>query len=160
MSRQQLQQIGLGVGSVLSSDVASVAGVLSAGLGLLNLRYSRGDESSRTNSACVTCRVRDTIRTLWWASSRRSRWRAVEGGAVPGWAATHPDPVNREEDIREIIGASGQDYSEYIRRGEEYVRSLDGMTFGQDPREGFFDEGRSTTRSWRSRSISPGDGRR
>ena len=45
MSRQQFQQIGLGVGSILSSDVASVAGVLSAGLGLLNLRYSRGDES-------------------------------------------------------------------------------------------------------------------
>jgi predicted Zn-dependent protease len=48
--------------------------------------------------------------------------------------------VNREADIREIIAASGQDYSEYIRRGEEYLRSLDGMTFGQDLREGFFDE--------------------
>ena len=62
------------------------------------------------------------------------------GGSVPGWATTHPDPVNREEDIRELIAASGQDYSEYIRRGEEYLRSLDGMTFGEDPREGFFDE--------------------
>ena len=31
MSRQQLQQVGLGVGSILSSDVASAAGVLSAG---------------------------------------------------------------------------------------------------------------------------------
>ena len=38
-----------------------------------------------------------------------------------------------------MIAASGQDYSEYTRRGEEYLRSLDGMTFGQDPREGFFE---------------------
>ncbi|MCH7933086.1 MAG: M48 family metalloprotease, partial [Gemmatimonadetes bacterium] len=45
MSRQQLQQVGLGVGSILSSNVASAAGVLSVGLGLLNMRYSRGDES-------------------------------------------------------------------------------------------------------------------
>ena len=45
MSSQQLQQIGLGVGYILSSDVASVAGALSVGLGLLNMRYSRGDES-------------------------------------------------------------------------------------------------------------------
>jgi predicted Zn-dependent protease len=60
-------------------------------------------------------------------------------GRVPGWAATHPDPVNREEDIREIISAAGQDFSEYARRGEEYLQSLDGMTFGQDPRQGFFE---------------------
>jgi predicted Zn-dependent protease len=62
------------------------------------------------------------------------------GGGVPDWASTHPNPVNREEDIREFIAASGQDYSQYITRGDEYLRSLDGMTFGQDPREGFFEE--------------------
>jgi len=61
-------------------------------------------------------------------------------GSVPEWASTHPNPANREADIREIIAASGQDYSEYTRRGEEYLQSLDGMTFGQDPREGFFEE--------------------
>ncbi len=140
MSRQQLQQIGLGVGSVLSSDVASVAGVLSAGLGLLNLSYSRGDESQSDELG-----VRYMSRAGYDPNALVGVFETLAlagggGGSVPGWAATHPDPVNREEDIREIIGASGQDYSEYIRRGEEYLRSLDGMTFGQDPREGFFDE--------------------
>ena len=140
MSRQQLQQIGLGVGSVLSSDVASVAGGLSAGLGLLNLSYSRGDESQSDELG-----VRYMSRAGYDPNALVGVFETLAlagggGGSVPGWAATHPDPVNREEDIREIIGASGQDYSEYIRRGEEYLRSLDGMTFGQDPREGFFDE--------------------
>ncbi len=60
-------------------------------------------------------------------------------GSVPEWASTHPNPVNRAEDIREIIGMSGQDLSGYTQRSEEYLKSLDGMIFGQDPREGFFD---------------------
>ena len=140
MSRQQFQQIGLGVGSILSSDVASVAGVLSAGLGLLNLRYSRGDESQSDELG-----VRYMSRAGYDPNALVGVFRTLAlagggGGSVPGWATTHPDPVNREADIREIIAASGQDYSEYIQRGEEYLRSLDGMTFGQDPREGFFDE--------------------
>ena len=140
MSRQQFQQIGLGVGSILSSDVASVAGVLSAGLGLLNLRYSRGDESQSDELG-----VRYMTRAGYDPNALVGVFQTLAlagggGGSVPGWATTHPDPVNREEDIREIIAASGQDYSEYTRRGDEYLRSLDGMTFGEDPREGFFEE--------------------
>ena len=140
MSRQQFQQIGVGVGSILSSDVASVAGVLSAGLGLLNLRYSRGDESQSDELG-----VRYMTRAGYDPNALVGVFQTLAlagggGGRVPGWATTHPDPVNREEDVREIIAASGQDYSEYIRRDEEYLQSLDGMTFGPDPREGFFDE--------------------
>ena len=140
MSRQQFQQIGVGVGSILSSDVASVAGVLSAGLGLLNLRYSRGDESQSDELG-----VRYMTRAGYDPNALVGVFQTLAlagggGGSVPGWATTHPDPVNREEDVREIIAASGQDYSEYIRRDEEYLQSLDGMTFGPDPREGFFDE--------------------
>ena len=140
MSSQQLQQLGLGVGSVLFSEVASVAGVLSVGLGLLNMRYSRGDESQSDELG-----VRYMTRAGYDPNALVGVFQtlALAGGgegSIPEWASTHPDPVNREADIREIIAASGQDYSGYVRRGDEYLRSLDGMTFGQDPREGFFEE--------------------
>ena len=139
MSTQQLQQIGLGVGSVLSSDVASAAGVLSVGLGLLNLRYSRGDESESDELG-----VRYMSRAGYDPNALIGVFEALAltaggGGRVPEWQATHPNPENREARIRETIAASGQDYSGYIQREEEYLRSLDGMTFGVDPREGFFD---------------------
>ena len=139
MSSQQLQQIGLGVGTILSDDLASVAGVLSVGLGLLNMSYSRGDESQSDRLG-----VRYMSRAGYDPNALVGVFQTLAlagggGGSVPEWASTHPDPVNREEDIREIIAASGQDYSEYIRRDQEYLRSLDGMTFGADPREGFFD---------------------
>ena len=141
MSRQQLQQIGLGVGSVLSSDVASAAGVLSAGLGLLNLSYGRGDESQSDELG-----VRYMSRAGYDPNSLIGVFQTLAlvggggDGGPPEWASTHPDPVNREQDIREIIAATGQDFSEYTRRPEEYLRSLEGLTFGQDPRQGFFEE--------------------
>jgi predicted Zn-dependent protease len=140
MSRQQLQQIGLEVGSVLSSDIASAAGLLSAGLGLLNMSYSRGDESQSDLLG-----VRYMTRAGYDPNALVGVFQTLAlvgggGGRVPEWAATHPDPLNREEDIREIIAAAGQDFSDYIRRPEEYLRSLDGMTFGPDPREGFFED--------------------
>ena len=119
MSSQQLQQIGLGVGTILSDDVASVAGVLSVGLGLLNMSYSRGDESQSDRLG-----VRYMSRAGYDPNALVGVFQTLAlagggGGSVPEWASTHPDPVNREEDIREIIAASGQDYSEYIRRGQE-----------------------------------------
>ena len=140
MSSQQLQQIGLGVGSILSENVASAAEVLSVGLGLLNMRYSRGDESQSDELG-----VRYMTRAGYDPNALVGVFQTLAlagggGGSTPEWASTHPDPVNREEDIREIIAASGQDYSGYTRRGDEYLQSLDGMTFGQDPREGFFEE--------------------
>jgi len=141
MSRQQLQQIGIGVGSVLSSEVASAAGALSAGLGLLNLRYGRGDESQSDELG-----VRYMSRAGYDPNSLTGVFQTLalvggsRDGGPPEWASTHPDPVNREQDIRGIIAATGQDFSEYTRRADEYLRSLNGLTFGQDPREGFFEE--------------------
>src|SRR5205823_13800609 len=45
MSKQQLAQIGLAVGSIASPEFGRYAGVASAGLGVLFLKFSRDDES-------------------------------------------------------------------------------------------------------------------
>src|SRR5690349_2221528 len=45
ISKAQVAQLGLGLGSILSSDIARVAGAASAGLQLLFLKYSRDAES-------------------------------------------------------------------------------------------------------------------
>ena len=44
MSEQQLAQLALGVGAILSPTVAQLGEVASQGLGLLFLKYSRDDE--------------------------------------------------------------------------------------------------------------------
>ncbi len=91
MSSQQLQQIGLGVGTILSDDIASVAGVLSVGLGLLNMRYSRGDES-QSDLLGVRYMSRAGYDPNALVGVFQTLGLAMGGeGSVPGWASTHPD---------------------------------------------------------------------
>jgi predicted Zn-dependent protease len=45
ISKAQVAQLGLGIGSILSPRIAQLSGIASQGLGLLFLKYSRDDES-------------------------------------------------------------------------------------------------------------------
>src|SRR5688500_10041114 len=58
MTRQQIAQIGVGVGSILSSDVAQYAGLASQGLGVRMLKYGRDVVSQDAGVGC-TYTVRD-----------------------------------------------------------------------------------------------------
>ncbi len=64
---------------------------------------------------------------------------AAGGGRVPEWLSTHPNPENREERIERAIAALGRDFSEREVGRDSYLDRLDGMVFGPDPRDGFFD---------------------
>jgi predicted Zn-dependent protease len=143
MSRQQLQQIGLVAGMVLSEHVRQYGGVLAQGLAVLNLSYSRGDESQAdelgvrymSRSGHDARELMDVMRTL----------ALVSGGAserVPEWQLTHPYPENREANLQRIIAESGVDYSGATVDRDRYLRRLDGLVFGPNPREGFFEGSR------------------
>ena len=62
-----------------------------------------------------------------------------QAGKVPGWLSTHPDPGDRYRRLRATIRQQGLEGGN-IRR-EAYLKRLDGMTFGENPREGFFRKG-------------------
>jgi len=139
LSRQQLQQFGLGVGAEVSSDFASAAGVLSAGIQVLNLRYGRGDETQSDELG-----VRYMSRAGYDPNALLGVFQTLAlaaggGGRLPEWQSTHPNPENREARIRELVAASGQDYSGYTSGRDEYLRRLDGLVYGMNPREGFFE---------------------
>jgi predicted Zn-dependent protease len=138
MSRQQLQQIGLGVGMIFSETVREYGGLAAAGLQVLNLSYSRGDESE---SDVLGLRY---ISRLGYDPDAMigvfQMLAAVSGGAegrVPEWQATHPYPENREADIRRRIAEDGLPTSGTVARNA-YLDQIDGLVFGPDPRQGFF----------------------
>lgn len=142
MSRQQLQQIGLGVGMILSEDLREYGGVLATGLGLLNLSYSRGDETQSDELG-----VRYMSRTGYDADALVGVFRmlaSVSGGAegrVPEWQLTHPYPENREEHIRSILDTLSAPSADRVAR-DAFLDRIDGLVYGADPREGYFQEGR------------------
>jgi len=58
-------------------------------------------------------------------------------GRVPEWALTHPYPENREAHIQEVIAASGLPEGGPVER-EALMERLDGLVYGENPREGYF----------------------
>jgi predicted Zn-dependent protease len=60
-------------------------------------------------------------------------------GRVPGWLSTHPTPADRRTRIAQQIQTLPQPVGGTIDR-EEYLARLEGVVFGPNPREGFFEQ--------------------
>jgi len=61
------------------------------------------------------------------------------GGRLPEWQSTHPDPVNRAAASAQRVATMTVDPATLRTGREAYLRRIDGMVFGDNPREGFFD---------------------
>jgi len=141
MTRVQLQQIGLGVGAMLSDDVAEWTGAIGLGLGLLNLRYGRGDESQSDELG-----VRYMSRTGFNPEAMAGVFETLAlasgdpSSRTPEWASTHPYPENREARILEMVAELPPEQLAGARiRADAYLSKLQGMVYGPDPRQGYFE---------------------
>ena len=141
MTRQQIAQIGVGVGSILSSDVAQYAGLASQGLGVLFLKYGR-DAESQSDQLGFKYMVRDgydprAMASMFTTLQRVSR---LEGaGDIPEWASTHPDPGNRVEATKKRLDTLSVPLSKLRDGRETYLPVIAGMTYGEDPRQGYME---------------------
>lgn len=60
------------------------------------------------------------------------------GQAIPTMLSSHPDPGEREQNIPRLAEEWRQEgYEQTIRNQEEYLSRLEGMVFGEDPRQGY-----------------------
>jgi len=141
MSQQQLAQIGLIAGSVLSSQVAQFGGLAQTGLSVLFLKFSRSDESQSDqlglrymmNAGYDPREIVNVFRMLQGVGQLEG------GGRLPQWLSSHPDPENREAWAERAVASVDRSLSGLVVNREGYIRRLDGMVFGENPREGFFD---------------------
>jgi len=142
ITRQQLFGIGLIAGSILSSQVARNAGAIQQGLGVLFLSYSRGDESQADELGFRY------VRRLNYDPHEMSKTFATlervgnlsGGGKLPTWASTHPDPgdrFNKAEQRAATVPADSLQRAVVNRDG--YLRAIDGIVFGVNPRQGYFE---------------------
>jgi predicted Zn-dependent protease len=148
MTRSQAAQIGLGAASVFSPTVGKFGGLAGGALGVWFLKFSRDDER-QADQLGVEYAARagydprevsnffDVLRRLRETSDRET---------MPGWLATHPDPGERVTATR----AAAQQWITQLSLAPErmtvnrddHLRNIDGMVFGDNPREGFVEEGR------------------
>src|SRR5256712_4579176 len=140
MTKQQLAQVGLVVGSIASSEFGRYAGLASQALGVLFLKYSRDNERQADDLGLrYMRRVNYDPREMPHVFEMLARVSQAQGGGrVPEWLATHPDPENRRGPIAQEIAALPQNFSGTAVNRDEYLRRLDGLVFGNNPREGYF----------------------
>jgi predicted Zn-dependent protease len=60
-------------------------------------------------------------------------------GRLPQWMSSHPDPENRQAWAARAVANLKRDLSGLTVNRQPYLRQLDGIVFGENPREGFFE---------------------
>jgi predicted Zn-dependent protease len=145
ISKAQLATLGLGIGSILSSDVAQLAGVASQGLGVLFLKYGRDAETQADDlgfryALGLNYDVRE-MANVFETLNRASQVGGGTGGRLPEWLSTHPNPENRVARTQARLDTLQAPLGNTIVGRDEFLRRIDGLTFGEDPRQGFFEGG-------------------
>jgi predicted Zn-dependent protease len=141
ISKAQVAQLGLGLGSILSPDVARVAGLASQGLSVLFLKYSR-DAENQADMAGFRYALQQNydvreMPNVFKTLDRESN--LAGGGRLPEWLATHPDPGTRIQNISKMLDTVSKPLSNAVVNREGYLQHVAGMTYGEDPRQGFFE---------------------
>jgi predicted Zn-dependent protease len=140
MSQQQLAQIGLAVGSVISEDFAKYAGLAGAGLQVLFLKYSRDDENQADALGVAYARAAgynpaDMAVTF---TALQKMGDLSGGGSLPGFLSTHPLTDARIAHVQEMLEPGDQGL---VRGNETYLRKVENVVYGEDPRQGYVENG-------------------
>src|SRR3954471_13601976 len=138
ISKQELAQIGLGVGSILSSDVAKFGQLASAGLSVLFLKYSRDAENQADQAGFrYALHQGHDVREMSKVFATLDRLsQTAGGGKLPEWLATHPNPGNRIAHIEKMLDTLHRDPSKGMVNRDQYLQHVQGMVYGEDPRQG------------------------
>lgn len=140
MSKQQITQIGLVGASILSPQIAKFGDVLGTGASLLFLKFGRDDELQADElgfkySLAQQYDVRESPKVF----QTLGRLSDASGARIPEWQSTHPDPGNRVQRAEQRLAnvTAAQLASSKVNR-DQYLKVIDGMVFGDDPRQGYF----------------------
>ena len=141
ISKAQLAQLGLGIGSILSSDIARFGQLASAGLSILFLKYSRDAENQADQAGFRYALKQDyDVREMSKVFETLDRLsQSSGGGKLPEWLATHPNPGNRIKHIQQMLDTTHVDLGRAQVNRDSYLRRVQGMTYGEDPRQGYFE---------------------
>ncbi len=140
ITRQQVTGLGLGIASIVSPTVGRYGELAQQALGLLFLKFSRTHENEAdelgveyaTKAGYDPREIPPTYAMLKRVSERA-------GQRLPAFLSTHPDPGDREAHTAELARVASAGKTGLLTARHEYLLRLEGMVFGNDPREGYFE---------------------
>jgi predicted Zn-dependent protease len=139
-TRQASVGLGAAVTSIFFPEAAPYAAAAQTGLGVLFLKYDRAQEVQSDGLG-----VRYAAKAGWQPSGMSGVLEtlgrisaASDRGGVPNWLATHPQPADRvtkvADDVATVEAASPG--AQWTVNRDQYWQRLNGLVFGDDPREG------------------------
>ncbi|MBG8555560.1 M48 family metalloprotease [Hymenobacter guriensis] len=144
-TRSTIANGALILGSLLSKRVASLAQPASQVVGLGLLKYGRDDESESdqlgvkysTKIGYDASRMADFFQTL-------QRTEQASGAAsVPTFLSSHPNSANRYTTVKKLAAQAKQGAGNraLATNHNGYLQRLDGLVYGDDPRQGYVQSG-------------------
>ena len=141
MSKAQLAQMGFAVGTILNPEFSDVGEAAGTGLGLLFLKFGRNDERQADElgfryaltGGYDVREMLDVFETLDRVGG------SDDGGRLPEWLSTHPDPGNRRMATEARLAAIQQDLAGLSVYRGAYLKQIDGLQYGENPRHGYFE---------------------
>ncbi len=139
MSKLLLVQLGLGVGGALSETFAKISGVASVGIQLLFLKYSRDDEREADALGVEYSRKGkfNPGEMVAFFDSLQKLGDLSKGASLPGFLSTHPLTTERIQNVKAML----QEEDSQLRiQKNPYLKSINNMVFGEDPRQGYVEK--------------------
>lgn len=136
-------------GAVLGNS--GLGGLLQRGIGtgtqLLTLKFSRSQEYEADDlgirylgTAGYDSRALSSMLASLAAQSALDGRVAGKSNSVPEWASTHPNPVERVKRAATRAEQSGSVGT--VRNRDIFLKSIDGVIYGDDPKQGIIDGSR------------------
>ena len=159
ITKSQLGQIGLIAAVIAKPELAQFGDLLSTGMQLLFLKYGRDAERQADelgfkyalNDNYDVSEMDDVFLALQRVGEAEGR------SGLPAWASTHPDPGERAQTVQQRVAALPAPSTPRIVREREYLDQIDGLVYGENPREGFFRNGEFLHPDLRFRMRVPSD---
>jgi predicted Zn-dependent protease len=144
VSQQTKQQLGtlLLIGGMIASEkFASYAQYAMQGMQLLFLSFSREDErqADALGSEYSTKMAYDGTQMAEFFKVLQKMNMAAQQGGVPTFLSTHPDPGDRYNAVLKNTRAwqDSLNLPSYKVNTDSYLQLIDGIVYGEDPRQGY-----------------------
>ena len=136
-----LGQIAIIAGIVINPDLARFAESASTGLQLLLLKNSRDAEreSDELGVEYATKIGYDASQMAHFFNTLQRQMQGTEAAELPEFLSTHPDPGDRNVTVAKLATEWKQklNLTNPVVNRNIYLRRIEGMVFGEDPREGY-----------------------
>jgi predicted Zn-dependent protease len=139
-ARQQTSQY-LGMGGLIIGAIAApeLAETLQQGIGMFLLGYSRAHETESDKIGVgYSSKIGYDAREMADFFGTLKKLSDESGRSIPTFQSTHPDPGERQQNVNALaIEWQKKNPGSYVVNRDQYLRRIDGMIYGDDPKQGF-----------------------